>query len=151
MRPRIFAMLVLAAALPGCSSLGGLSAALGVGSDTGSSVSTAIEPEDAPVLAASITDLVARRVSNSAGPLRLEAADDDGLLGPELAKALEGAGYRLADTGRGYRVSYRIASLSDGVLVRVGLNGAHAARVYARGREGVLTPRGPYSLRENAQ
>lgn len=151
MRSRALAVLVLAAALPGCSSLGGLGAVLGVGSDTGSSVSTTIEPGDAPVLAASITDLVARRVSHSAGPIRLDAADGDGLLGPELARSLEGAGYRLADAGRGYRISYRVASLNEGILVRVGLNGAQAARVYARGREGVLTPRGPFSLRETAQ
>lgn len=147
MRARALAGLLLAATLPACSGLGSLGPVLGLASDQASSVSTSIEPGDAPVLAASIADLVARRVSSSAAPLRLERAANDGLLGPEIARVLEGSGYRISDS-EGYRVSYRVSGLNDGLLVQVGLNGARAARLFARGREGVLMPHGPYSLRE---
>lgn len=150
MRPQAFAALLLAATLPACSSLGGLGSAFSLGPEHTSSVSTTIEPGDAPVLAASIADLVARRVSSAAAPVRLDRASDDGLLGPEIAKALQGSGYRLSDSD-GFRVSYRVGSLADGVLVRVNLNGVQAARLFARGRAGALTPRGPYSLREAGQ
>ena len=61
------------------------------------------------------------------------------MLAPEVKSALERAGYKVRPDNARHRLRYQVVHLDNGVLVRLALDGADAARFY-QSDAGKLTP-----------
>jgi hypothetical protein len=109
---------------------------------------TRIQPADAAPLADAIDGYVTPTLRQHGAAIMLEAPSGDTELAPRLRNVLGEQGYRLVDTNeRGsHRVGYAVSSFDAGaLLVQVFVDDRRAARLYARGPDGMLRPRGPYT------
>lgn len=133
------ALLPLAALLPfaACAAAGGAHPAA-------SHVADGVARGDVPALSAAVVAFVSMR--QPPGPVALQAPRVDPVgLTDRVAADLRAAGHALSPTGRN-RLVVQAETFGEGVLLRVLLDDARAARVLDRMPGGTLAGTGPYTV-----
>lgn len=126
--------------------LAGFVATTGCASYPSSYVSPNIAEADVPAIASGIVTYVRMRQEPAAGAIAVQAPPQDLVVAPQVEAALQQAGFNVTPSGQN-RLTYQIEPRStDGVLVRMTLNGERAARAYGRAAGGALAPIGPYTV-----
>jgi hypothetical protein len=101
--------------------------------------------EAGAVVALDIIGFVSTETTPAHGPIVVQRAAGDTVVGPVLIQDLQQAGFTIADKGR-HRLVYEITQLPDGTVLRVTFDHASAARLYHRLGD-QLEPSGPFSIR----
>jgi hypothetical protein len=127
-------MALASAALAGCSAL-----------PASTMQQPGLSAEGGAAIAADITSFIGTEIRPANGPIALQMAGNDGLVGPVLAIDLQQVGYHLTDGPARHHLSYTVTSLSDGTVLRVMLDQITAGRLY-RPVAGRLDPAGPFSV-----
>jgi hypothetical protein len=101
-----------------------------------------VDAADLDTLADAAVDLVRRQASATDGTIGLQSAGDDPFT-PRLVDKLNEAGYSVVN---GDRLRYQVGPLGDALMLRVSIDGRDSARLYARDKDGRLSPAGPLSV-----
>lgn len=148
------ALLPLAlAALAACSSRPEEPVVAAAPTGPASHVGAALTEPAAQALAADAARFATVRLPPTVAGVSLATAPDDTTLAPAILTALRGAGLtaRADDAVLPHRLAYAVVPLDDGVVLRLDLDRATAARPFKKGRGGDLRAAGPMTVMEEAR
>ncbi len=110
---------------------------------TDGSMVEGVQPPDQKMLVDATVDLVRRNADAANGNIGVMESPDAEFT-PVLLDGLRSAGFGV-ETGD--RLVYQIGPITEGMMLRVSIDGKDAARLYARNKDGKLEPKGPVTVR----